>query len=830
MWTKVIKKNHLLDKRDILRSGAAVSSQHRAQRGVHLQNLDIETHGFIPFAMSTSLFRYENLYDKLNSGELSTNVGVSYGVPVVIELDGDVQKPVPFRDLLSRDKKLTELFKMRYQTDQVDNTMAFRHKGPSPFNVLTYDKSKVKKTDHYDNFEDAGFSFKKAIFQHEYEDLDVQDKDILEHDIVIGEPYFHFRTRHLYVVNKMKEGNNLHCAFLMGISYQNFIDPNKGIRTTKLQYFNPANCFGEDLISYTSTRLFNPTPNMEESEYPDLAEDANTDATTKPLDVNRDTVDDAVTSDGEPAVAAEETAVAAEEPADPAPTMVEDPPGQEQVVTENVPSEPQNEDKLMVKLRPYHDEWFVDDTPSDEIYRSHTKKYDLSEGNVVTVKHEIRGKMVNQKYTTTFMAVKELADKIHGKPDNEVTVIIDESGGRKKIKNAMKDEKRLLPRNWNECGKLWASLGTHQIIKTVKLDDQEPVKIPMINKFKDVEKQELGEMVFPTVSSCKGRDGDITPITDLDRIKDRLDFCKVLGERTSDYGQIKVLIGQGISAKSNDDRVRVFLKMSNQVLPIGFDMRIDNLDLLFDVPYDIIKDELTVKEYEYLAYSPTVQLSSKETSEEVSFDYIDAEFNEKATYTYKKKKKPVACDDNDDGSNDDGVADAGDGGGATRPSKPTDRGKKRKIENKDSGQISKAAKTDTPTACEICSITKEIAKKMDPKLTFRNIKTKGHTVLLGACHKCYCHAMGTYKNGVFASLPKNIQAITPTDNIPRSCVEAYKHIWKNMDLNNRPGFEEYVNTVFDKEKAKQAIEAAKRAIEEKNNRASKKTKSKKSSA
>ena len=97
----------------------------------------------------------------------------------------------------------------------------------------------------------------------------------------------------------------------------------------------------------------------------------------------------------------------------------------------------------------------------------------------------------------------------------------------------MKDEKRLLPRNWNECGKLWASLGTDQIIKTVKLDDQEPVKIPMINKFKDVEKQELGEMVFPTVSSCKGRDGDITPITDLDRIKDRLDFCKVLGERTS---------------------------------------------------------------------------------------------------------------------------------------------------------------------------------------------------------------------------------------------------------------------------------------------------------
>ena len=166
----------------------------------------------------------------------------------------------------------------------------------------------------------------------------------------------------------------------MGISYQNFIHTNKGIRKTKLQFFNPANCFGEDLISYTSTRLFNPTPNMEESEYPDLAEDANTDATTKPLDVNRDTVDDAVTSDGEPAVtvgepavaaeepavAAEEPAVAAEEPADPAPTMVEDPPGQEQVVTENVPSEPQNEDKLMVKLRPYHDEWFVDDTPSDK--------------------------------------------------------------------------------------------------------------------------------------------------------------------------------------------------------------------------------------------------------------------------------------------------------------------------------------------------------------------------------------------------------------------------------------------------------------------------------
>ena len=40
------------------------------------------------------------------------------------------------------------------------------------------------------------------------------------------------------------------------------------------------------------------------------------------------------------------------------------------------------------------------------------------------------GEMV-VKYTTTFMAVKELADKIR-KPDNEVTVIIDESGVGKK--------------------------------------------------------------------------------------------------------------------------------------------------------------------------------------------------------------------------------------------------------------------------------------------------------------------------------------------------------------------------------------------------------------
>ena len=144
--------------------------------------------------MSTSPFRYENLHDKLNSEELSTNFGSSYGVPVVFELDGDVQKPVPFRDLLSRDEKLKELFKMRYQTDQVDNSMGFCHKGPSPFNVLTYDKSKVKKIDHYDDFKDAGFSFKKAIFQHEYDDPDVQD--IPEHDIVIGEPYFHFETRH----------------------------------------------------------------------------------------------------------------------------------------------------------------------------------------------------------------------------------------------------------------------------------------------------------------------------------------------------------------------------------------------------------------------------------------------------------------------------------------------------------------------------------------------------------------------------------------------------------------------------------------------------------